>query len=50
MEKAIKSGGTVFSIWLNSIPGSCDGVGWVKPTNEIKVELECTTLPTGPGK
>ena len=27
-----------------------DGDEWVKPINEIKVELECTFLPTGPGK
>ena len=26
-----------------------DGAEWVKPTNEIEVELECTTLPNGPG-
>ena len=26
-----------------------DGTEWVKPTNEIEVELKCTTLPTGPG-
>ena len=26
-----------------------DGFKWVKPTNEIEVELECTTLQTGPG-
>ena len=27
-----------------------NGDEWVKPINEIKVELECTFLPTGPGK
>ena len=26
-----------------------NGDEWVKPTNEIEVELECTILPTGPG-
>ena len=26
-----------------------NGDEWVKPINEIEVELECTTLPTGPG-
>ena len=26
-----------------------DGAEWVKPKNEIEVELECTILPTGPG-
>ena len=26
-----------------------DGAEWVKPTNEIEVELECTILPTGSG-
>ena len=27
-----------------------DGDDWVKPINEIEVELKCTFLPTGPGK
>ena len=26
-----------------------DGAEWVKPTNEIEIELECATLSTGSG-